>query len=61
MRFAQKPATAIHGDLHPPILISADVGPPGLSVRFLVEVSGAGCGCAPGGRRGEAKEKGAPR
>ncbi len=61
MRFAQKPATAIHGDLHPPILLSADVGPPGLSVRFLVEASDAMRDCAPGEWRGEAKEKGAPR
>jgi hypothetical protein len=55
-RGLRKPATAIHGDLHPPILLSADVGPPRLSVRFLVEASGAGRGCAP--RRAERRSEG---
>ena len=45
----------------PLILLSADVIPPALSVRCLVEASDAGYGCAPDRRRGEAKEKGIRR
>ena len=55
-----KPATAIRGDLHPPVLLSADVAPPGLSIRLLVEASARRARlCSPAA--GEERRRGARR
>jgi hypothetical protein len=56
-RSLREPPTVIYGDLYPLILLSADVAPLGPPLRFLVEASGTGRGCASNRRRGEAKGK----